>query len=170
MIRYSAVALAASATSNIGLAADEETEVNDIHSQLNRTRVARVVRPASLDQLRAAILDARREGLAISIAGSRHSMGGQQFGTGMLLLDTRDMNRVTAFDPASRIIEAETGVEWPELLSELSRRQAGAESQLGIFQKQTGADRLSLGGPWHQTSTGEGCLSNHSSTTWSPFR
>jgi len=156
MIRYSAVALAASATSNIGLAADEETEVNDIHSQLNRTRVARVVRPASLDQLRAAILDARREGLAISIAGSRHSMGGQQFGTGMLLLDTRDMNRVTAFDPASRIIEAETGVEWPELLSELSRRQAGAESQLGIFQKQTGADRLSLGGALASNIHGRG--------------
>jgi hypothetical protein len=59
MIRYGAVALAASATSNIGLAADEETEVNDIHSQLNRTRVARVVRPQSLDKLRAAILDAQ---------------------------------------------------------------------------------------------------------------
>ena len=71
MIRYGAMALAGAATSDIGLAADEETEVNDIHSQLNRTRVARVVRPQSLDQLRAAILDARREGLAISITGSR---------------------------------------------------------------------------------------------------
>ena len=156
MIRYGAVALAASATSNIRLGADEETEVNDVHSQLNRTRVARVVRPQSLDQLRAAILDARREGLAISIAGSRHSMGGQQFGTGMLLLDTRDMNRVTAFDPANRLVEAETGVEWPELLSELSRRQAGTESQLGIFQKQTGADRLSLGGALASNIHGRG--------------
>ena len=31
---------------------EESTEVNDIHSQLNPTRVARVVRPRSLDQLR----------------------------------------------------------------------------------------------------------------------
>ena len=125
---------------------EESTEVNDIHSQLNPTRVARVVRPRSLDQLRAAILDARREGLAVSISGSRHSMGGQQFGTSMVLLDTRDLNRVVDFDPASRTIEAETGIEWPELLSDLSRRQSGSQSQLGIFQKQTGADRLSLGG------------------------
>src|SRR5258708_3607391 len=143
LIRYGAAALAASRT---GIAIEGGTEVNDIHSQLNRTRVARVVRPQSLDQLRAAILDARGDGLAVSISGSRHSMGGQQFGTGMLLLDMRSMNRVTAFDPVNRIIEAEAGIEWPELLSELSQRQAGSDSQLGIFQKQTGADRLSLGG------------------------
>jgi FAD/FMN-containing dehydrogenase len=153
IIRYGAVALVGA---RAGLAAEESTEVNDIHSQLNRTRVARVMRPRSLDQLRAAILEARREGLAVSVSGSRHSMGGQQFGSGMVLLDTRDLNRVIVLDPASRTIEAEAGIEWPELLSGLSQRQAGSEAQLGIFQKQTGADRLSLGGALASNVHGRG--------------
>ena len=64
------------ASARAGLAADEGVKVNDVHSQLNLTRVARVVRPQSLEQLREAILQAGREGLAVSISGSRHSMGG----------------------------------------------------------------------------------------------
>ena len=102
IVRYGAAAWAAAHGRIYG---EDSTEVNDIHSQLNLTRVARVVRPRSLDQLRAAILEARRERLAVSISGSRHSMGGQQFGTSMMLLDTRDLNRVVDFDPASRTIE-----------------------------------------------------------------
>lgn len=153
MIRYGAAALVAARASG---AAEEAVEVNDIHSQLNRTRVARVVRPQTLDQLRAAILQALQEGLAVSVSGSRHSMGGQQFGTGMLLLDMRAMNRVIALDPASRTIETEAGIEWPDLLSELSRRQTGIDPQLGIFQKQTGADKLSLGGALASNVHGRG--------------
>jgi FAD/FMN-containing dehydrogenase len=153
VLRYSTLALAARRT---GAALEKGVEVNDIHSQLNRTLVARVVRPQSLEQLRSAILQARREGLAVSISGSRHSMGGQQFGTGMVLLDTRDLNRVVALDPANRTIEVEAGIEWPELLTELARRQTGSESQLGIIQKQTGADRLSLGGALSSNVHGRG--------------
>ena len=36
--------------------------------------------------------------------------------------------------------------QWPELLDELSRLQPGEKAPLGIRQKQTGADRLCLGG------------------------
>ncbi len=135
---------------------DKRTEVNDVHSQLNRTCVARVVRPQSLEGLRDAILQARRDGLRVSVSGSRHAMGGQQFGTGMVLLDTRSLNRAIAFDPASRIMEVEAGIEWPELLGELSRLQAGRETQFGIFQKQTGADRLSIGGALASNVHGRG--------------
>lgn len=153
MIRYGAAALVAARAAG---ATQEDVEVNDVHSQLNRTRVARVVRPQTLDQLRAAILQARQEGLAVSVSGSRHSMGGQQFGTGMLLLDMRAMNRVIGLDPASRTIETEAGIEWPDLLSELSRRQTAIDPQLGIFQKQTGADKLSLGGALASNVHGRG--------------
>ena len=48
----------------------EGVEVNDVQSQLNPTRVHRVVTPQSLDALHAALRDARREGRAVSIAGS----------------------------------------------------------------------------------------------------
>jgi FAD/FMN-containing dehydrogenase len=114
------------------------------------------VRPRSLEELRKAILRARKDGQPVSISGSRHSMGTQQFGTGMTLLDLRDLKRVIALDPASRTIEAEAGIEWPELLSELAQIQTGSEFQLGIRQKQTGADRLSLGGALASNVHGRG--------------
>ena len=153
LFRYAAAALAGARAC---LPANEDAEVNDIHSQLNRTRVARIVRPRSREDLREALLEARTQGLAVSISGSRHSMGGQQFGTGMLLLDMRGMSRVISFDPGSRTIEAEAGIEWPELLTALSESQTGNEAQLGIFQKQTGADRLSLGGALASNVHGRG--------------
>jgi FAD/FMN-containing dehydrogenase len=152
-VRYGAWALA---SAGAGLATEEPIEVNDVHSELNLTRVARIAQPQSLEQLRAAILTARAEGLAVSISGGRHSMGGQQFGAGTVLLDTRGLNRIIAFDPADRIVEVEAGIEWPELLNELAQRQAGSASQLGIFQKQTGADRLSLGGALSSNVHGRG--------------
>jgi hypothetical protein len=142
--------------SALALCARTGVEVNDVHSQLNPTSVARIVRPRNLDELRSVIIDARLDGLAVSISGSRHSMGGQQFGTGMVLIDMRGLNRVLSFDPAGRTIEAEAGIEWPELLGELSQRQARATEQLGIFQKQTGADRLTLGGALSSNVHGRG--------------
>ncbi len=137
-------------------ATDSSVEVNDVHSQLNPTKVARIVRPQSLEQLRRAILQARDDGLAASISGSRHSMGVQQFGTGMVLLDTRSLNRVIAFEAGKHTIEAEAGIEWPELLNDLSNRQTSHEATLGIVQKQTGADRLSLGGALASNVHGRG--------------
>ncbi len=83
-------------------------------------------------------------------------MGGQQFGTGMVLVDTRSLNRVLTFDPGGRTIEAEAGIEWPELLRDLSQRQNNVAGALGIVQKQTGADRLSLGGALASNVHGRG--------------
>jgi FAD/FMN-containing dehydrogenase len=139
-----------------GTAAAGSPEVNDVHSQLNPTKVARILRPQSLKELRRIILQARADGLPVSISGSRHSMGGQQFGTGMVLVDTGSLNRLVAFDPANRTIEAEAGIEWPELLTGLSNYQTGRETNLGIIQKQTGADRLSLGGALASNVHGRG--------------
>jgi len=153
ILRYSAAALVAA---RVGTAAEEGAEVNDVHSQLNATRVAKVIRPRSVEELRAAILRAREDGLHVSVSGSRHSMGGQQFGSGMLLLDMRGLNRVVGLDSQSRVIEAESGIEWPELLSGLEQLQTGRPEQLGIFQKQTGADRLSLGGALASNVHGRG--------------
>lgn len=56
-MRCGALALASVSTK---MGAEEERDVNDVHSQLNRTCVARIVRPQSLEQLREAILQAGR--------------------------------------------------------------------------------------------------------------
>lgn len=120
--------------------------VNDIHSQLNETRVDRVVAVDSEEALRLAIMVAAREGRAVSIAGGQHAMGGQQFGRGTILLDTRSMRRVHHFDTVRGIIDVDAGIQWPDLVAYLISAQQGRSQQWGIIQKQTGADRLTLGG------------------------
>ena len=120
--------------------------VNDVHSQLNRTRVGGVAAPASLTELQGLVRATGRSGRALAVAGGRHAMGGQQFAAGELLVDMRGMKRVLRFDAKRREIEVEAGIEWPELISYLLRVQADCRTPLGIIQKQTGADRLSLGG------------------------
>ena len=119
--------------------------VNDIHSQLNATQVASIVRPGSVDALQAAIREAARQGAAVSIAGGRHAMGGQQFCTATTLLDTTTMNGVLGFDADAGIVEVESGIQWPELVTWLHDNQEG-DAIWSIVQKQTGADRLSIGG------------------------
>src|SRR6266404_2758630 len=106
-----------------------EAIVNDIHSQLNATRVSRVIKPLSSSDLRATILTARAQGKAISISGGRHSMGAQQFGTGTILVDMTGMNRVLNLDAERGVVEVEAGIEWPQLLDYLMRVQTGREMQ-----------------------------------------
>src|SRR5882724_5846529 len=83
----------------------EAPVLNDVHSQLNATRVARVVEASSIRDVQDAVHGARREGRAVSVAGGRHAMGGQQFGTDTTHIDTRRMNRLLAFDERSGTIE-----------------------------------------------------------------
>jgi FAD/FMN-containing dehydrogenase len=83
-------------------------------------------------------------------------MGGQQFGTGTMLVDMTGMNRVLNLDPDRGIVEVEAGIEWPQLLDYLTKAQVGRQQQWGIVQKQTGADRLSLGGALASNVHGRG--------------
>jgi FAD/FMN-containing dehydrogenase len=119
---------------------------NDIHSKLNPTRVQRVLQPKSEAEVAAAVRQAKLDGLAISICGGRHAMGGQQFGEGTLLLDLTGLDEVGEVDPVNGTIEAGAGIKWPELIEALHARQAGSHPMWGIRQKQTGADDLTLGG------------------------
>ncbi len=130
--------------------------VNDIHSQLNFTRVNRVVAPQSAEAIQVVLGNARAESRAVSIAGGMHAMGGQQFGADTIHLDMRGMNRVLSFDREKGEIEVEAGIEWPELVNYLLDTQRGRERQWGIVQKQTGADRLSLGGALSANVHGRG--------------
>jgi FAD/FMN-containing dehydrogenase len=132
------------------------TVVNDVHSQLNRTHVAAIIKPEHLEHLQAAVVQAKAQGQVISVAGGRHAMGGQQFAEGALLVDTRSMNRVLAFDDERGVINVEGGIQWPELIGYLNRVQQGRDRQWGIYQKQTGADRLSIAGALSCNAHGRG--------------
>src|SRR6266480_1765276 len=130
--------------------------VNDIHSQLNATRVYRVAKPSSADAVVQLVRSAGREGRPLSIAGGRHAMGGQQFGSDTTLVDMGSMRQVLGFDAARGLIDVEAGIEWPELMRHLVDAQHGAARAWGIRQKQTGADRLSIGGALAANAHGRG--------------
>ncbi len=135
---------------------DPDTLVNDVHSQLNPTRVEAIVQPADVEEVRMAVLGARAAGRSVCVAGGRHAMGGQQFGEASVLIDTRALNRVVAFDGENGVIAVEGGIQWPELVEALHRVQEGAPRQWGIYQKQTGADRLSIAGALACNAHGRG--------------
>jgi FAD/FMN-containing dehydrogenase len=53
---------------------------------------------------------------------------------------------VLELDAGAGEVEAEAGIQWTGLIDALAERQRGSARSWGIVQKQTGADRLSLGG------------------------
>ena len=120
--------------------------VNDIHSQLNRTRVREIVRPESLGALWEVVRRAGRHDDPISVAGGRHAMGTQQFATDSIHVDMRGLGRVLSFDRERGQIEVEAGIEWPELVRHYLDAQKDSLRPWGIAQKQTGADRFTIGG------------------------
>jgi FAD/FMN-containing dehydrogenase len=130
--------------------------VNDVHSKLNETRVDHIETPGSADEVRKLVRTVREDGRHLSIAGGRHAMGGQQFLTGGVLLDTGRMSRVLGFDAERGLVEVEAGIQWPELIDYLLRAQEGRWPQWGIAQKQTGGDRLTLGGTLAANAHGRG--------------
>jgi FAD/FMN-containing dehydrogenase len=111
-----------------GLSADESAHnlLNDVHSRLNPTQVARVIRPNSTTAVVEAVMQAKKENLSISISGARHSMGGQQFAAGAVHLDMRGMNKFISLDSSRRLARVEAGITWPALLAELEKHQLGA--------------------------------------------
>jgi FAD/FMN-containing dehydrogenase len=130
--------------------------VNDVHSALTATMVSQILVPGSVDDLRAAFKLARTEERSICVAGSRHSMGQQGFATDGILLDTRKMNRVVGFDTGRGMIEVEAGMQWPQLLNELTVGQRGDDQPWAFAQKQVGADKMTIGGSLSANIHGRG--------------
>ncbi|HZV89534.1 MAG TPA: FAD-binding oxidoreductase [Candidatus Binatus sp.] len=119
--------------------------VNDVHTGLNPTWVASISRPTSVAEVQSLVKDCGKHSRLISVSGSRHATGGQQFATQSVLLDMRAMNRVIGLDDKTGVLHVEAGIEWPELIQGYLSLQKENVSW-GIRQKQGGADRMSLGG------------------------
>jgi FAD binding domain len=118
--------------------------VNDIHSQLNPTRVDRIVAIESEATLQAALAAARVEGKPVCVAGGRHAMGGQQFAEDAVLLDVRPMRRIIGLNAEHGVVEAEAGIQWPELIERLIGMQRGQRAAWGIIQKRRGTGSVQV--------------------------
>jgi FAD/FMN-containing dehydrogenase len=73
-------------------------------------------------------------------------MGGQQFAEGATLIDMSGLARVLEFDRVNGEIEVEAGIQWPALYKYLTGDQQDTQQRWAFMQKQTGADKLSIGG------------------------
>ena len=130
--------------------------VNDVHTGLNPTWVDRIEQPSSAAEVQAVIKAARKHGKIISVAGSRHATGGQQFAKQSILVDTRRMNRVVSLDIKSGVLTIEGGIEWPDLIQGYLRAQPAVPAW-GIHQKQGGGDRMTIAGALSANAHGH-CL------------
>jgi len=133
--------------------------VNDTHSALNHTEIGRVAEPQWVGDVADIVERARRQGEPLAISGARHAMGGQQFLTGGTLLDMRRLNHVRWFDRGEALMDVEAGITWPDVIRGYLALQRGPGPTFGIRQKQTGADRLTLGGAVSANIHGRGLRS-----------
>lgn len=87
--------------------------INDV-SCLNKTPVHAIVRIKTIEDIQNAIIYAKKNQLKISIAGARHSMGGQAFASNALVLDMVDYNNAT-IDETRQWVTVESGMLWHDL-------------------------------------------------------
>lgn len=87
------------------------TLVNDV-TQMNPTHVARVIAPASVEEVAAAL---RETTGPVSIGGGRFSQGGQISYPDSIHLDMRGFNRVLHLDVPQKRVTVEAGITWRDL-------------------------------------------------------
>ncbi|MBI3864807.1 MAG: FAD-binding oxidoreductase [Planctomycetia bacterium] len=112
-------------------------------SRLNRTPVAEVV-PVEPDvevaerQLAALLERASHEGLKVSIAGARHSMGGHTIYTGGLVINMLPFRHME-FDARREILHVGAGARWRDIIPYLD----GFQRSVGVMQSD---NTFSVGG------------------------
>lgn len=92
-------------------------------SALSRTPVYGIVEVSREEHVAQALAFARANGLKVSMAAVRHSMGGHAFDDNALVLDMRKFNRVTV-DAAARIMTVQPGATWHDIQNLLHPRFA----------------------------------------------
>ena len=130
--------------------------LNDIHSQLNGARVDRVEAPETLAGLQRIVTSVAEAGGSLSVMGGRHAMGGQQFLSGGVALDTTRLDRIVSLDAGAGLVTVQAGIMWDSLVDGLRKMQVNPDRRWSIVQKQTGADRLSIGGALAANGHGRG--------------
>jgi decaprenylphospho-beta-D-ribofuranose 2-oxidase len=101
----------------------------DFHdvSRLETVRVAQVIQVHNVDDIRQAVNKARMSQLKISLAGARHSQGGQSYVTGGIVLDMTGYRRVLHIDPSTYIMTVESGATWGHVQAAANQKDLAVE-------------------------------------------
>jgi FAD/FMN-containing dehydrogenase len=100
-------------------------------SHLNKTAVYGIVKISNEDDIRNALQFARERNLKVTCAGQQHSMGGQTFTHGGLVLDLRDFNRIK-LDKEKKIVNIQTGARWWQLQQLLDKEGLSVKAMQSI--------------------------------------
>src|SRR6186997_236678 len=96
--------------------------INDA-SCLNKTEIYGVVEVRSVDDITKTLAFARDNKLSVTTAGVRHSMGGQAFRKGGIVLDMRGFNRIV-LNESARSLTVQPGATWHDIQNVLHPRFA----------------------------------------------
>jgi FAD/FMN-containing dehydrogenase len=96
--------------------------INDA-SCLNKTEIYGIVEVHGIDDIAKTLAFARDNKLSVTTAGVRHSMGGQAFRKGGIVLDMRTFNRIM-LNEASRSVTVQPGATWHDIQNTLHPRFA----------------------------------------------
>ena len=96
--------------------------INDA-SCLNKTEIYGVVEVRSVDDIAKTLAFARDNKLSVTTAGVRHSMGGQAFRKGGIVLDMRGFNKIV-LNESSRSVTVQPGATWHDIQNVLHPRFA----------------------------------------------
>lgn len=100
-------------------------------SHLNRTAIYGVISVTTEDDIRNALQFAREHNLKVTCAGQQHSMGGQTFTHGGVVLDLRNLNRIV-LNKAQKTVNVQSGVRWWQLQQALDKEGLSVKSMQSI--------------------------------------
>jgi FAD/FMN-containing dehydrogenase len=100
-------------------------------SHLNKTAVYGVVKVSTEDDIRNALQFARDHHLKVTCAGQQHSMGGQTFTHGGLVLDLRAFKRIR-LDKEHKKVNLQTGARWWQLQELLDQEGLSVKAMQSI--------------------------------------
>jgi FAD/FMN-containing dehydrogenase len=100
-------------------------------SHLNKTSIYGIAQISTESDIRRALQFARENGLKVTCAGQQHSMGGQTFTHGGLLLDLRDFRGIS-LDKQRKIVNVQTGARWWQLQQFLDKESLSVKSMQSI--------------------------------------
>jgi FAD/FMN-containing dehydrogenase len=104
--------------------------INDA-SCLNKTPIFGVVKVQSADDVRSSLEFARANHLTVSIAGQRHSMGGQSFSGNGLVLDMRGFNQVN-LDRYRKVAHVQAGATWAQIQQLIDKEGLAVQAMQSI--------------------------------------
>ncbi len=100
--------------------------INDA-SGVNRTAVYGIVQIKTEGDIKNALRFTLQHKLKVSIAGARHSMGGQAFATGALVLGMRGFNHMSV-DSDKKILTVQSGAIWHDIQNFLNAYNLSVEA------------------------------------------